>query len=101
MYILDLDQYDINPYVWIPDIDECGSSPCRNGGSCSDHVNGFKCDCAAGYTGVNCETGILLFVYTHRQCTTQNRIFIGDLSIRLYSLLTQRKSYCFRYSFAL
>ena len=49
---------------FIPDIDECGSSPCLNVGLCTDYVNSFTCDCAAGYTGVNCETGIiLLFIH--------------------------------------
>ncbi|KAJ8040299.1 Fibropellin-1 [Holothuria leucospilota] len=40
------------------DINECNSSPCRNGGTCDNMVNGYLCDCAAGYTGTNCETDI-------------------------------------------
>ena len=36
---------------------ECISSPCANGGSCSDEVNQFSCDCLAGYTGIQCQTG--------------------------------------------
>ena len=39
------------------DINECSSNPCLNGGSCSDQVNGYVCSCAAGYTGLWCETG--------------------------------------------
>ena len=27
-----------------------------NGGTCTDAVNRRICECAAGYTGVNCET---------------------------------------------
>jgi hypothetical protein len=51
--------------VWLlnTDIDECLSSPCQNGGTCTDDVNGYTCACDAGYTGTNCETGILLFFY--------------------------------------
>ena len=42
------------------DIDECLSSPCQNGGTCSDEVNGYTCVCVAGYTGGDCETSKLL-----------------------------------------
>ena len=41
----------------ILDIDECSSSPCKNGGTCTDHVNRYRCTCAAGYTGANCNAG--------------------------------------------
>ena len=41
----------------IADIDECDSSPCQNGGSCTDIVNGHTCNCVAGYDGANCENG--------------------------------------------
>ena len=40
------------------DIDECNPDPCENGGSCTDDVNGYTCDCADGYTGHDCEIGI-------------------------------------------
>ena len=39
------------------DIDECSSSPCQNGGSCYDQVNGYFCTCQQGYNGNECETG--------------------------------------------
>ena len=38
------------------DTDECASSPCVSG-SCQDGVNGYTCDCDAGYVGTYCETG--------------------------------------------
>ncbi|XP_013385606.1 delta and Notch-like epidermal growth factor-related receptor [Lingula anatina] len=38
------------------DINECDSSPCKNGGKCHDKVNGFFCDCPAGYVGTRCQT---------------------------------------------
>jgi hypothetical protein len=37
------------------DVDECASSPCQNGGTCTDDVNGYKCVCVDGYTDNNCE----------------------------------------------
>ena len=37
------------------DINECASDPCENGGVCNDQVNGFTCDCQAGYDGETCE----------------------------------------------
>ncbi|KAH3692451.1 hypothetical protein DPMN_194292 [Dreissena polymorpha] len=37
------------------DINECGSSPCQNGGSCTDRLNGYVCRCTEAYTGSNCE----------------------------------------------
>nr|CAD7408779.1 unnamed protein product [Timema poppensis] len=36
-------------------IDECASNPCRNGGSCTDLVNGYKCSCTDDFMGINCE----------------------------------------------
>ena len=43
-----------------PDIDECESDPCMNGGTCDQDANmpNFReCICVTGYTGANCETG--------------------------------------------
>ena len=37
-------------------IDECESSPCRNGGVCLDRTNAFLCECLAGHTGTVCES---------------------------------------------
>ena len=35
-------------------IDECDSNPCRNGATCQDGINGYTCDCVAGYEGRHC-----------------------------------------------
>ena len=39
-------------------MDECVSSPCANGGACTDIVGGFACACASGFAGVTCETNV-------------------------------------------
>ena len=54
------------------DIDACASTPCQNGGTCTDTVNGYTCGCAAGYKGVLCETGMSTYLYycaTHHSVT--------------------------------
>ena len=40
------------------DTNECGSGPCAHG-TCTDNVNTYICTCHDGYTGTNCETGML------------------------------------------
>nr|XP_054774620.1 P-selectin-like [Lytechinus pictus] len=44
----------INSYTYI---DDCDPSPCVNGGTCDDGINSYTCNCALGYTGMNCSTG--------------------------------------------
>ena len=44
-------------YYPLTDIDECNSTLCQNGGTCTDGVNSYTCACVAGYEGDNCETG--------------------------------------------
>ena len=39
------------------DIDECANSPCLNGGTCADQVNGYVCSCQAEYAGLHCQKG--------------------------------------------
>ena len=40
----------------LPDINECASNPCENGGNCTDGENNYYCYCVTGYSGKNCET---------------------------------------------
>ena len=42
---------------FVSDVDVCSSNPCENGGTCMDGINEYSCQCVAGYTGANCETG--------------------------------------------
>ena len=38
--------------------DDCLSSPCKNGATCTDEVFSYTCTCASGWTGKNCDTDI-------------------------------------------
>lgn len=40
-----------------PDIDECASNPCQNGGTCSNNINSFSCSCPEHVYGTMCEYG--------------------------------------------
>ena len=44
------------------DINECDSSPCQNGGTCEDQVNGYTCHCLSGYNGDHCQAGNTIFL---------------------------------------
>ena len=64
------------------DINECASSPCKNGGTCIDLTAdwtssssgfnvGYSCQCMAGYAGNQCETSeffLVILVSFHRCC---------------------------------
>lgn len=39
----------------LPDINECSSGPCQNGGTCTDGVNGYTCRCVSGWEGDRCD----------------------------------------------
>lgn len=46
-------------FSWQTDIDDCANTPCVNGGTCRDLVNGFACECLSGITGRYCEVSVL------------------------------------------
>lgn len=39
------------------DINDCASSPCKNGGTCIDGINSFQCFCPDGWEGSLCDAG--------------------------------------------
>ena len=43
------------PTVAPTPFDDCMFTPCLNGGQCVDRVGGFRCQCAPGWGGTNCE----------------------------------------------
>ena len=54
------------------DINECMNNPCKNGATCVNLQGSYRCDCKSGYSGKNCETGI---ISAHFVCN--NKIFIN------------------------
>lgn len=40
------------------EIDECESTPCRNGATCHDQVGLYTCECIPGFEGLDCEVNI-------------------------------------------
>lgn len=42
-------------FCFSPDINDCESNPCRNGGTCIDKVSVYQCICADGWEGDHCE----------------------------------------------
>ena len=37
------------------EIDECSSSPCKNGGTCNNEINRYSCDCHVAFMGYQCQ----------------------------------------------
>lgn len=48
---------DLNVFV---DKNECEVSPCQNNGTCINNDGSYSCDCSAGWTGHDCETGLFI-----------------------------------------
>ena len=44
-------------YQFFPDIDECLSVSCLNGGTCINLQGGFMCECPPGFRGDTCGIG--------------------------------------------
>ena len=47
------------------DVDDCLSSPCQNGGTCTDAVNSYTCACVDGWAGTNCENSKIYLDFVH------------------------------------
>lgn len=41
---------------FVIDINDCLGKPCKNGGTCIDDVDSFRCFCSSGWEGELCDT---------------------------------------------
>ena len=53
---------------YLTDINECASTPCQHGATCTDAVNGYTCACVIGYTGITCETRKFYNLTADQEC---------------------------------
>ncbi|XP_076070857.1 uncharacterized protein LOC143042452 isoform X2 [Mytilus galloprovincialis] len=44
--------------IEVDDVDDCASNPCKQGGTCNNHVSRYSCTCPLSHTGKQCETEI-------------------------------------------
>jgi hypothetical protein len=49
-------------------VDECDSSPCQNGGSCTDAIDEYECSCALGWEGAECENRVDMCATGQHSC---------------------------------
>ena len=47
---------------------QCLVSPCLNGGTCTAHLDTYRCHCTSGYKGIHCEGPSLNVSSQARQC---------------------------------
>jgi Notch-like protein len=48
------------------DINDCAGNPCKNGGTCANLVNEFKCTCSSPWSGSTCQNATLTINATAR-----------------------------------
>ena len=63
---------------------ECESHPCQNGAACRDEVNGYHCECAPGFQGLDCSEGTLIeiIIITAHNPGAPNDLFC-QISVRM------------------
>lgn len=69
--------------LYVVDVDECRSNPCRNGGDCVDGINMYWCRCEDNWGGQRCEYS----EYTINQSTWNNAEAHGEHKLGLRTRL--------------
>ena len=68
-FFITTDQLLLLCFLIFSDIDECFAdyNPCKNEGTCVNLPGSYRCDCKSGYSGINCEIGEKMYLFTfHR-----------------------------------
>ncbi len=91
----------IAKHFFFTDVDDFASSPCQNGGCCSDQVNGFNCSCQPGFNGIRCEIGIkirvfvsILRLHLRKQClpSLQMSMSVSVVHVRMEDLAVTKST---------
>lgn len=73
------------------EINECLSEPCHNGGTCTDQLAGFTCECSEEYTGQQCDV-LRLVTCENNPCKIGSQCLNGYSKHVLFKKLTTIKS---------
>lgn len=80
------------PVLPLPaDVNDCASSPCKNGATCIDGINTFQCVCPHGWEGSVCDAGECVVVCRE---VGANPTAASETEQRLLNLQLQLVSVC-------
>ena len=82
-------RYDHLMISHLLDVDECLTSPCKNGATCVNNDGGYQCQCGAGWTGDQCEKGTLSF----KQTLWQNMLYVHAYTFAMHGV-GKKKEIC-------
>ena len=75
---------------FFPDVDSCESSPCQNGATCVDELDGYVCQCTDQWLGANC-TGKLCLMFT--VCFEQFHLYLFIDGLKWKGLLNYARNF--------